>query len=160
MSYLIDESMKPVYVLRFYEDLSLEKLKQLFADVDKLLSHDGKFGVVTTYKMDHDDEDFDKDFNGDIDEDDDDDHEDHGHKHKHEPGVARSMRSWLVGIRGRFAQDCVGFAMVSSDSKFVSFYTPLANKIISRMYHCPGALFGNEDDALAWVKARMPQLSE
>lgn len=160
MSYIIDESMKPLYILRFYENLSLEKLKQLFADVDRLLAHDGKFGVVTTYKMGDHDEEFDKDFTGDIDEDDHEDDHDHKHKHKHEPGVARSMKAWLVSIRARFAQDCVGFAMVSADSKFVSFYTPLANKIINRMYHCPGALFGNEDEAVAWVKERMPQLAE
>ena len=156
MSYTIDERMKPIYVLRFYENLSLEKLKQLFSDVDTLLAQGGKFGVVTTYKMDDHEEEFDKDFTGDIDED---DHED-DHGHKHEPGVARSMKAWLVSIRARFAQDCVGFAMVSSDRKFVSFYTPLANKIINRMYHCPGALFGNEDEAVAWVKERMPQLAE
>ncbi|KXK13167.1 MAG: hypothetical protein UZ14_CFX002001906 [Chloroflexi bacterium OLB14] len=161
MSYTIDERMKPIYVLRVYEDFSLEKLKQLFADVERLLSHGGKFGVITSYKMEGHEEDFDEDFTGDIDEDEDEhDHENgHGHKHKHVPGVARMMKAWLVNIRSRFAQDCVGFAMVSGDSKFVSFYKPLANKIINRMYNCPGALFGNEDEAVAWVKERMTQQS-
>ena len=28
---------------------------------------------------------------------------------------------------------------------------------MSRMYRCPGAMFGDLDKALAWVEARMPQ---
>ncbi len=164
MSYTINESMKPLYVLHFNGHLSLEKIKQLFADVDKLLSTDGKFGVITVYRPtdEHEqEEDFEKDFDGDLDKLEDDEHNhDHGHQHQHEPGVARTFKSWIVAKRERFGQDCVGYAMVSTDSKFVSFYKPLANKIISRMYNCPGALFGNEEEALAWVKARMPQLAE
>jgi len=164
MSYTINESMNSLYVLHFYEDLSLEKIKKLFADVDKLLTRSGKFGVITIYKATDDhgtDEDFEKDFDGNLDELDDHEHDDdHGHTHKHEPGVARTFKSWIVAKRERFGQDCVGFAMVSADSKFVSFYKPLANKIISRMYNCPGALFGNEEEALAWVKDRMPQPTE
>lgn len=161
MSYTIDESMKPLYVLRFYGHLSLEKIKELFADVDVLLSPSGKFGVVTIYKPtdEHEqEEDFEKDFDGDLDKLEDDEHDDHpGHKHEHEPGVARTFKSWIVAKRERFGQDCVGYAMVSSDSKFVSFYKPLANKIISRMYNCPGAMFDNEEEAVNWVKERMPQ---
>lgn len=159
MSYTIDESMKPLYIMHFYGHLSLEKIKQLFADVDTLLSTSGKFGVVTVYKEtdDHEDEDFEKDFDGDLDKLEDDEQHEHGHKHQHEPGVARTFKSWVVEKRKRFGEDCVGYAMVSDDSKFVSFYKPLANKIISRMYNCPGALFGNKEEALAWVKDRMLQ---
>lgn len=157
MSYIIDESMKPLYILHFHDHLNLEQIKQLFADVDKLLTPSGKFGVVTVYKVGEEEEDFDKDFDGDLDKlEDDEHHDDHGHKHEHQPGVARMFKSWVVEKRKRFGEDCVGYAMVSDDNKFVSFYKPLANKIISRMYNCPGELFGNEEEAITWVKERLP----
>lgn len=158
MSYTIDTTLSPLYVLHFYDDLSLEETKRFFAEVDTLLTRSGKFGVVMSYNLEeeHDhDEEFDEDF--DLKEEDDDEHD---RKHGHEPGVARFQKAWLVANRDRFAQDCVGIAMVNSDSKFVSFYAPLANKIMSRMYRCPGAMFGDENKALAWVQARMPQLAD
>ena len=108
------------------------------------------------YKFDEahpNDDDFDKEFDGNLDED---DHE-HDHKHKHEPGLAKYQKAWLTANRDRFAQYCVGIAIVSANSKFVSFYAPLANRIMSRMYRCPGAMFGDLDKGLAWVEARMPQ---
>lgn len=158
MPYLIDESQGPLYVLRFDAHLSLAETKRLLADVDKLLTRSGKFGVVMSNEITEDnDDDFERDFDGDLDEEED---HDHDHKHTHEPGVARVQKAWLVANRDRFAQDCVGLAMVSSNSKFVSFYAPFANKIISRMYRCPGALFSEHDRALAWVQARMPQQAD
>jgi hypothetical protein len=156
MSFTIDEHIPSLYVINIYDEhMSLEQTKQLFAAVDKLLLREGKFGVVMHYKFDEarpDSEDFDKDFDGDLDH----DHH-HDPKHKHEPGVAKTQKAWLVANRDRLAQDCVGMALVSANSKFVSFYAPLANKIISRMYRCPGAMFGNLDKGLAWVQARMPE---
>lgn len=161
MPYHIDESLMPLYIVNIYDDhMSLDKTKQLFSDVDKLLAREGKFGVVMHYKFDEahgDSDDFDKDFDGELD---DDDHQhDHkqNHKHQHEPGAAKFQKAWLVANRDRFAQDCVGMAIVSANSKFVTFYAPLANKIISRMYRCPGAMFGDLDKGLAWVQARMPE---
>lgn len=159
MSYTIDTSLTPLYILHFYDHLTLEEAKQLFAEVDELLAHSGKFGVVMTYNSEKDDDaDFHEDFDEDLDEDldDHDDHHHNGHKHRHEPGVARLQKAWIVANRERFAQDCVGMAMVNPDSRFLAFYAPIANKIVSRMYHCPGALFADQDKALAWVQARMP----
>lgn len=154
MSFIIDEHLRPLYILHIYDDhMPLEQTKRLFAEVDKLLAREGKFGVVMHYKFDEEhanDDDFDKEFDGDLDA-------DHNHDHKHEPGAARLQKAWLTANRDRFAQDCVGMAIVSANSKFVSFYAPLANKIISRMYRCPGAMFGDLDKALAWVQVRMPQ---
>lgn len=167
MSYKIDEQLGPLYILHFYEEhMPLEDVKQLFARVDELLAREGKFGVVMHYKFDEahrDDDNFDKDFEGELDGHDHDyDHDhDHGdHKHKHEPGAAKLQKAWLVANRERFSQDCVGMAIVSANSRFVSFYAPLANKIISRMYRCSGAMFGDLDKGLAWVQARMPQTTE
>ena len=110
-----------------------------------------------TYRLEEEAFDYDEDFDGDLDHLDD---HDHDHDHKHEPGVAKLQKAWLVANRDRFAQDCVGIGMVNSDSKFVAFYAPLANKIFSRMYRCPGAIFNDEDKALAWVQARMPVTTE
>jgi hypothetical protein len=124
MPFSIDESMMPLYVINIYDDhMSLDKTKQLFAEVDKLLARGGKFGVVMHYKFDEahgDNDDFDKEFDGNLD---DDDHE-HDHKHQHEPGVAKLSKAWLNANRDRFEQDCVGMAIVSANSKFVSFYAP------------------------------------
>jgi ABC-type Zn2+ transport system substrate-binding protein/surface adhesin len=139
------------------EHMSLEQVKRLFAEVDQLLAREGKFGVVMHYKFDEahpEDDDFDKEFDGNLDDDDDHHHND---KHKHEPGVAKYQKAWLAANRDRFAQDCMGMAIVSANSKFVAFYAPLANRIMSRMYRCPGAMFGDLDKGLAWVQARMPQ---
>lgn len=157
MHYLIEDHLQPLYILHFYNDnMPLEQVNRLFAEVDKLLARGGKFGVLMHYKFDEahpQDDDFDKDFDGEIDEDD----HDHDHKHQHQPGVAKAQKAWLSANRERFAQDCVGMAIVSANSKFVTFYAPLANRIISRMYRCPGAMFGDLDKGLAWVQARMPQ---
>ncbi len=154
MTYRIDESLSPLYLLHFYGHMGLDETKQMLAEVDVLLARGGRFGVVMIVNEDEPDEDFDRDFDGELDEDDD---HDHRHKHKHEPGLAKTQKAWLVANRNRFEQDCVGIAMVSSNSKFVTFYAPLANKIISRMYRCPGALFGDANKGLAWVQARMPE---
>lgn len=158
MSFSINEHTSSLYVINIYDEhMSLEQTKRLFAAVDNLLLREGKFGVVMHYKFDEahpDSDDFDKDFDGDID---DDHNHDHNHKHVHEPGVAKTQKAWLVANRDRLSQDCVGMAIVSANSKFVSFYAPLANKIISRMYRCPGAMFGNLDKGLTWVQVRMPQ---
>lgn len=150
MSYTIDASLSPLYILHIYDHLPLNVLKQLLAEVDELLTRSGKFGVVMTYNSeeDHDHDEFDEDL------DDDHDHEQSPNNH-HEPGVAKTQKAWLVANRDRFAQDCVGIAMVNSNSKFVSLYAPLANKIISRMYRCPGAIFSDQNKALAWVQFRM-----
>ncbi|HNS03178.1 MAG TPA: hypothetical protein PKM78_12455 [Anaerolineae bacterium] len=157
MTYFIDTSQSPLYVLHFDAHLSLAQTQRLLADVDKLLARPGKFGVVMNNKIkEANDDDFEKDFDGELDEDD----HDHDHKHSHEPGVARTHKAWLTANRDRFAQDCVGLAMVSANSKFVSFYAPFANRIIGRMYRCPGAVFSDHDKALAWVQARMPQSVE
>jgi hypothetical protein len=157
MPFTIDESLMPLYILHIHEEhMSLEQTKRLYAEVDKLLARGGKFGVIMHYKFDEahkNSDDFDKEFDGTID---DDDHE-HDHKHQHEPGVAKLSKAWLNANRDRFAQDCVGMAIVSANSKFVSFYAPIANRIMSRMYRCPGAMFGDLDKALVWVQARMPQ---
>lgn len=157
MSFTIDEHLQSLYVINIYDEhMSLEQTKRLFAAVDKMLLREGKFGVVMHYKFDEarpDNNDFDKDFDGDLDH----DHHHHDPKHKHEPGVAKTQKAWLVANRERLSQDCVGMAIVSANSKFVTFYAPLANKIISRMYRCPGAMFGDLDKGLAWVQARMPQ---
>jgi hypothetical protein len=160
MSFIIDEQLSPLYVLHIYDEhMSLEQTKRLYAEVDKLLDREGKFGVIMHYKFDEaheNDDDFDKDFDGNLD---DNDHE-HDHKHGHEPGVAKLSKAWLNANRDRFAQDCVGMAIVSANSKFVSFYAPIANRIMSRMYRCPGAMFGDLDKAMAWVQVRMPQTVE
>jgi hypothetical protein len=157
MSYSIDQSQTPLYVVNIYDEhMPLEQTKRLFAEVDTLLAREGKFGVVMHYRFDEahgDSDDFDKDFDGDLDHD---DHH-HDHNHKHEPGAAKYQKAWLTANRDRFAQDCVGMAIVSANSKFVAFYAPLANRIMSRMYRCPGAMFGDLDKALAWVQTRMPQ---
>jgi hypothetical protein len=157
MSFTIDERLQPLYVINIYDEhMPLAQTKRLFAEVDKLLAREGKFGVVMHYKFDEahpDDDDFDKEFDGNLDEDED----KHDHKHKHEPGAAKYQKAWLTANRDRFAQNCVGIAIVSANSKFVAFYAPLANKIMSRMYRCPGAMFGDFDKALAWVQVRMPQ---
>jgi hypothetical protein len=157
MSFTLDERLQPLYVLHIHEEhMSLEQSKRLFAEVDKLLGREEKFGVVMHYKFDEahpNDDDFDKEFDGNLD---DDDHP-HDPKHKHEPGLARYQKAWLTANRDRFAQQCVGIAIVSANSKFVAFYAPLANRIMSRMYRCPGAMFGDLDKAMAWVQARMPQ---
>jgi len=158
MSFSINEHIPSLYVINIYDEhMSLEQTRRLFAAVDELLLREGPFGVVMHYKFDEahpDSDDFDKDFDGDID---DDHNHDHNHKHVHEPGVAKTQKAWLVANRDRLSQDCVGMAIVSANSKFVSFYAPLANKIISRMYRCPGAMFGNLDKGLTWVQVRMPQ---
>ena len=157
MSFTIDERQRPLYVLHIYDEhMPFEQTKRLFAEVDKLLAREGKFGVVMHYKFDEahpDDDEFDKEFDGNLDDDDD----KHDHKHKHEPGAAKYQKAWLTANRDRFAQNCVGIAIVSANSKYVAFYAPLANKIMSRMYRCPGAMFGDFDKALAWVQVRMPQ---
>ena len=158
MSFSINEHIPSLYVINIHDEhMSLEQTRRLFAAVDELLLREGRFGVVMHYKFDEahpDSDDFDKDFDGDID---DDHNHDHNHKHVHEPGVAKTQKAWLVANRDRLSQDCVGMAIVSANSKFVSFYAPLANKIISRMYRCPGAMFGNLDKGLTWVQVRMPQ---
>ena len=157
MSFSINEHIPSLYVINIYDErMSLDQTKRLFAEVDKLLAREGKFGVVMHYKFDEahpDDDDFDKEFDGNLDDDDD----KHDHKHKHEPGAAKYQKAWLTANRDRFAQNCVGIAIVSANSKYVAFYAPLANKIMSRMYRCPGAMFGDLDKALAWVQVRMPQ---
>ena len=159
MSFSINEHIPSLYVINIYDErMSLDQTKRLFAAVDELLLREGRFGVVMHYKFDEahpDSDDFDKDFDGDLDHEH--HHHDHNHKHVHEPGVAKTQKAWLVANRDRLSQDCVGMAIVSANSKFVSFYAPLANKIISRMYRCPGAMFGNLDKGLAWVQVRMPQ---
>ena len=153
MSFMIGVRLMTLYVINIYgEHMPFERTKQLFAEVDKLLAREGKFGVVMHYKFDEahpEADDFDKDFDGSLDDDD--------HKHKHEPGAAKYQKAWLTANRDRFAQDCVGMAIVSANRKFVAFYAPLANKIMSRMYRCPGAMFGDMDKAMTWVQARMPQ---
>lgn len=156
MSYTIDTSQSPLYILHFYGHLSLAEMQQLFAEVDELLARPGQFGVLMSYQLEEDAFEYDEAFDGDLDHLDD---HDHDHKQQHEPGVARLQKAWLVANRDRFAQDCAGIAMVNADSKFVAFYAPLANKIFSRMYRCPGAIFGDEEKALAWVQARMPVTS-
>ncbi len=157
MSFVIDERLTPLYVINIYDEhMPLATVKRLFAEVDQLLAREGKFGVVMHYKFDEahpESDDFDKEFDGDLD---DDDHH-YDPKHKHEPGAAKYQKAWLVANRDRFAQDCVGMAIVSVNSKFVAFYAPLANRIMSRMYRCPGAMFGDMDKAMTWVQARMPQ---
>jgi hypothetical protein len=157
MSFVIDERLTPLYVINIYDEhMPLATVKRLFAEVDQLLARQGKFGVVMHYKFDEahpESDDFDKEFDGNLD---DDDHE-HDHKHKHEPGAAKYQKAWLTANRDRFAQDCVGIAIASANSKFVAFYAPLANRIMSRMYRCPGAMFGDMDKAMTWVQARMPQ---
>ena len=159
MSFSINEHIPSLYVINIYDErMSLDQTKRLFAAVDELLLREGRFGVVMHYKFDEahpESDDFDKDFDGDLDHEH--HHHDHNHKHVHEPGVAKTQKAWLVANRDRLSQDCVGMAIVSANSKFVSFYAPLANKIISRMYRCPGAMFGNLDKGLAWVQVRMPQ---
>ncbi len=159
MSFSIDEQLPALYVINIYDEhMSLARTKQLFAAVDELLLREGKFGVVMHYKFDEahpDSDDFDKDFDGEID--DDDHHHHHNHKHHHEPGLAKVQKAWMVANRERLERDCVGMAIISANSKFVAFYAPLANKIISRMYRCPGAMFGDFDKGLAWVQVRMPQ---
>lgn len=158
MSFTIDERLTPLYVINIYDEhMPLATVKRLFAEVDQLLAREGKFGVVMHYKFDEahpESDDFDKDFDGDLD---DDDHHHHDPQHKHEPGVAKYQKAWLVANRDRFARDCVGMAIVSANSKFVAFYAPLANRIMSRMYRCPGAMFGDMGKAMTWVQARMPQ---
>ncbi len=161
-TFSIEEPQPSLYVINIYEEhMSLPQVQELFGAVDELLLREGKFGVVMHYKFDEaqpDSDDFDKDFDGEIDEDDDHHHDhDHNHKHHHEPGVAKTQKQWLVANRERLSRDCVGMALVSANSKFVAFYAPLANKIISRMYRCPGAMFGNLDKGLGWVQARMPE---
>ena len=159
MSFSINEHIPSLYVINIYDErMSLDQTKRLFAAVDELLLREGRFGVVMHYKFDEahpESDDFDKDFDGDLDHEH--HHHDHNHKHVHEPGVAKTQKAWLVANRDRLSQDCVGMAIVSANSKFVSFYAPLANKIISRMYRCPGAMFGDLDKGLAWVQVRMPQ---
>lgn len=157
MSFSINEYQPSLYIVNIYDEhMSLETTQRLFAKVDELLARGGEFGVVMHYKFDDgrpDSDDFDKEFDGDPDHD---HHHDNGRKH--EAGVAKAQKAWLVANRDRFAQDCVGMAIVSANSKFVAFYAPVANKIVSRMYRCPGAMFGNLDKGLAWVQGRMPQL--
>jgi len=159
MSFSINEHIPSLYVINIHDEhMSLEQTKRLFAAVDELLLREGRFGVVMHYKFDEahpDSDDFDKDFDGDLDHEH--HHHDHNHKHVHEPGVAKTQKAWLVANRDRLSQDCVGMAIVSANSKFVSFYAPLANKIISRMYRCPGAMFGDLNKGLTWVQVRMPQ---
>ena len=159
MSFSINEHIPSLYVINIYDErMSLDQTKRLFAAVDELLLREGRFGVVMHYKFDEahpDSDDFDKDFDGDLDHEH--HHHDHNHKHVHEPGVAKTQKAWLVANRDRLSQDCVGMAIVSANSKFVSFYAPLANKIISRMYRCPGAMFGDLNKGLTWVQVRMPQ---
>ncbi|HMT21150.1 MAG TPA: hypothetical protein PKE20_07900 [Promineifilum sp.] len=162
MSFSINEHLPFLYVINIYDEhMSLEQTKRLFAAVDKMLLREGKFGVVMHYKFDEahpDSDDFDKEFDGDLDHDPHhDDGNGHHNGHKHEPGVAKTQKAWLVANRDRLSQDCVGMAIVSANSKFVTFYAPLANRIISRMYRCPGAMFGDMDKGLAWVQVRMPQ---
>ncbi len=162
MSYSIEEHVHSLYIINIYDEhMPFEQTKRLFGEVDKLLLREGKFGVVMHYKFDEanpNSDDFDKDFDGELHDDDDHDH-DHGHNHghKHEPGAAKFQKAWMVANRERLSNDCVGMAIVSANSKFVTFYAPLANKIISRMYRCPGAMFGDLEKGLAWVQARMPQ---
>jgi len=159
MSFSINEHIPSLYVINIHDEhMSLEQTKRLFAAVDELLLREGLFGVVMHYKFDEahpDSDNFDKDFDGDLDHEH--HHHDHNHKHVHEPGVAKTQKAWLVANRDRLSQDCVGMAIVSANSKFVSFYAPLANKIISRMYRCPGAMFGDLNKGLTWVQVRMPQ---
>ncbi len=159
MSFSINEHIPSLYVINIHDEhMSLEQTKRLFAAVDELLLREGRFGVVMHYKFDEahpESDDFDKDFDGDLDHEH--HHHDHNHKHVHEPGVAKTQKAWLVANRDRLSQDCVGMAIVSANSKFVSFYAPLANKIISRMYRCPGAMFGDLNKGLTWVQVRMPQ---
>ena len=160
MSFSINEHLPSLHVINIYDEhMSLEQTKRLFAAVDELLLREGKFGVVMHYKFDEahpDSDDSDKEFDGEID-DDEHHHHQHNHKHQHEPGVAKTQKAWLVANRDRLERDCVGMAIVSANSKFVSFYAPLANKIISRMYRCPGAMFKDLDKAVTWVQVRMPQ---
>jgi hypothetical protein len=130
MPYQIDESLNPIVIVHFNASLTVETATRLFSEVDDLLTRLGTFGLVMQVNYQGGEQ---------------------------ERGVTKMQKQWLSANRPRFKKDCVGIAMVSSDAKYVSFYAPLANKIISRMYHCPGAMFGNADKALAWVQARLPQ---
>lgn len=130
MSYRIDESLKPIIVVHFDAALSVESANRLFGQVDDLLTRTGTFGLVMQVN-----------YQG----------------GEPERGVTKIQKNWLSANRPLFKKECVGIAMVSSDAKYVSFYAPLANKIISRMYHCPGAMFGDADKAMAWLQARLPQ---
>lgn len=62
MSYRIDTSLSPLYLLHFYGHLTPDETIRLFSEVDGLLSRDGKSGVVMVSHIEEEDdheEDFD-----------------------------------------------------------------------------------------------------
>ncbi len=128
MTYRIDEGLNPIIVVHFDEPLTVKTATRLYREVDELFTRTGRFGLIMRVGFT---------------------------EGEAERGVTKMQKTWLSANRPRFKRDCAGIAMVSDDAKYVSLIAPLANKIVSRMYHCPGAIFNDHDKALAWVRGKM-----
>jgi hypothetical protein len=125
----IDDSQSPLVVIHFDGPMTLDETHRMLAYFNQLLDTGAPFALAMASN----------------------------NEAQHEKGVAKAQKQWLQANRSRIGKTCVGIAMVTQSSKFIALYKPIANQIIQRMYHCPGRLFTDLEEATTWLRYQLRQ---
>jgi len=130
--FVVDEGQFPLVIARFDAALTPDAAQQLFNRFDVLLAKAQPFALVM----------------------------DSRHEGQHAKGVAKMQKDWLQAQRAQLGQYCVGIAIVTQSSRYVAFYKPIADRMIRRMYNCPGRLFTDADAAQVWLWKLLRQVHD
>jgi hypothetical protein len=69
--------------------------------------------------------------------------------------AAKWFNGWIKQNKSHLEDCCAGVAMVTSSSGLLKLYRPLAKKLISKTFGCPGDMFTMESEAIAWLHEQM-----
>nr|BBH86382.1 hypothetical protein KTC_11330 [Thermosporothrix sp. COM3] len=73
--------------------------------------------------------------------------------------VRALSNQWRLANKPRIAQYCAGMAMVTTSSKMLALYKPIAAMIARKSMGCPGQIFTSKEQARSWLMQHIEQLT-
>ncbi len=128
--YRYDESGWPVVKIRFEEPTTMEDMEEYIARWERWLARGEPMGVLASYE---------------------------GEQEKSSKEVRKLANRWQKENKDRIGEHCVGIAMCVKSSKLMALFRPIASRAMKKKMGCPGEVFGDEQEAEAWLKQRLAE---
>lgn len=130
----IDLDEFPIVILH-YDDaaMTLDQVAQFETELDAILARSQPFGILATVS----------EATGGHDE------------HKASKDVTKASNDLSKRLKPQLARWCVGYAGVTTNSRWIKLYKPIANVMARNRMGCDGAVFECETEARVWLTKKL-----